>query len=177
MAELDLSHHSLNNSSSKQKFSFPKTQRFRDPNTLYLRRHAAATASMMPLASGAAVLPPSDTATRIWVYEMIDAWLPWGPMSWALNLRRTSAEGSASAAVERYYFPHIKEMQLGGPLKDTKILAFIPGPGNYDSNRSQLDHRGSSLRAKLPDNSIKHLVKARCPLPRTLALAPTSSTR
>jgi hypothetical protein len=48
-------------------------------------------------------------------------------------------------------------MQLSGPLKDAKILAFIPGPGNYDSNQSQLDHRASSLRAKLPDNTIKHL--------------------
>jgi hypothetical protein len=28
MAELDLSQHSLNTSSSKQKFSFPKTDRF-----------------------------------------------------------------------------------------------------------------------------------------------------
>lgn len=32
MAELDVSNHSLNTSSSKQKFSFPKTQRFRDNN-------------------------------------------------------------------------------------------------------------------------------------------------
>lgn len=29
MAELDTSLHTLNNSTSKQKFSFPKTQRFR----------------------------------------------------------------------------------------------------------------------------------------------------
>lgn len=29
MAELDTSHHSLNTSISKQKFSFPKTERFR----------------------------------------------------------------------------------------------------------------------------------------------------
>lgn len=30
MAELDTSNHSLNNSSSKQKFSFPKTDRFKN---------------------------------------------------------------------------------------------------------------------------------------------------
>lgn len=48
-------------------------------------------------------------------------------------------------------------MQLSGPLKDTKILGFIPGPGKYDSNKSMLDHRASSLRPKLPDTSQKHL--------------------
>lgn len=50
-------------------------------------------------------------------------------------------------------------MQLGGPLKDAKILSFIPGPGKYESNKSQLDPRASSLRARLPDTSQKHLLK------------------
>ncbi len=50
-------------------------------------------------------------------------------------------------------------MELGGPLKDTKLLAYIPGPGNYESNKSMLDQRASSLRQRLPDNSQKHLLK------------------
>jgi hypothetical protein len=50
-------------------------------------------------------------------------------------------------------------MALGGPLKDSKILSFIPGPGNYDSNKSMLDQKGPSLKAKLPDFSQKHLLK------------------
>jgi hypothetical protein len=50
-------------------------------------------------------------------------------------------------------------MQLGGPLKDTKIFGYIPGPGKYDSNKSTLDQRASSLRQKLPDYSQKHLEK------------------
>ena len=50
-------------------------------------------------------------------------------------------------------------MELGGPLKDTKLHAYIPGPGRYDSNKSMLDSRTSSLRAKLPDTTTKHLLK------------------
>jgi hypothetical protein len=50
-------------------------------------------------------------------------------------------------------------MELGGPLKDAKALAYIPGPGRYDANKSMLDHRASSLGGKLPDNSQKHLLK------------------
>lgn len=52
-------------------------------------------------------------------------------------------------------------MQLSGPLKDTKILGFIPGPGKYDNNQSTLDQRSSTIRAKLPDNTLKHLEKVR----------------
>jgi hypothetical protein len=48
-------------------------------------------------------------------------------------------------------------MELGGPLKETKILGFIPGPGKYDSNKSMLDQRASSLRPRLPDTSQKYL--------------------
>lgn len=50
-------------------------------------------------------------------------------------------------------------MALGGPLKDSKLLSYIPGPGNYDSNKSMLDHKASSMRAKLPDKTINHLLK------------------
>ena len=48
---------------------------------------------------------------------------------------------------------------MGGPLKDSKLQKFIPGPGNYDSNKSMLDQRAPSLKPRLPDNSLKHLTK------------------
>ena len=44
-------------------------------------------------------------------------------------------------------------------MKDTKLHSYIPGPGRYDSNKSMLEQRTSSLRPKLPDNTNKHLVK------------------
>lgn len=50
-------------------------------------------------------------------------------------------------------------MALGGPLKDSKILSFIPGPGNYDSNKSMLEQKGPTLKPKLPDFTQKHLLK------------------
>jgi len=50
-------------------------------------------------------------------------------------------------------------MSLGGPLKDSKLQSYIPGPGNYDSNKSMLDNKAASLKPKLPDRSINHLLK------------------
>lgn len=50
-------------------------------------------------------------------------------------------------------------MILSGPLKDSKILSFIPGPGNYESNKSMLEQKGPTLKPKLPDFSQKHLLK------------------
>ena len=50
-------------------------------------------------------------------------------------------------------------MALGGPLKDAKLLSYIPGPGNYTTNRSMLNNRASSMRAKLVDQSNNHLLK------------------
>lgn len=68
-------------------------------------------------------------------------------------------------------------MQLGGPLKDSKILGFIPGPGKYDSNKSMLDNRASSLHPKLPDHSQKHLEKVELDLARTPVQAHTKTKR
>ncbi len=59
----------------------------------------------------------------------------------------------------------MQEMVLGGPLKDSKILSFIPGPGNYESNKSMLEQRGATLKQKLPDFSQKHLLKVTPPPP------------
>jgi hypothetical protein len=51
-------------------------------------------------------------------------------------------------------------MELGGPLKDVKLLKFVPGPGQYDA-LSGLDDRASSLKSRLPDHSQKHLLKVK----------------
>jgi hypothetical protein len=53
----------------------------------------------------------------------------------------------------------MQEMELGGPMKDAKVLGFVPGPGQYKTNVSTIDHRYASLKPRLPDNSQKHLVK------------------
>jgi hypothetical protein len=53
----------------------------------------------------------------------------------------------------------MQEMELSGPLKDTKILGYIPGPGKYDANHSTLDQRHNTIRVKLPDTTLKHLEK------------------
>lgn len=50
---------------------------------------------------------------------------------------------------------------MGGPLKDSKLLKFIPGPGNYDSNKPTFDQRAASLKPRLPDNTLKHLTKVK----------------
>jgi len=66
---------------------------------------------------------------------------------------------------------------LGGPLKDSKLQKFIPGPGNYDSNKSMLDQRAPSLRPRLPDNTLKHLTKVNKNRNRFLAPALISIRR
>jgi hypothetical protein len=63
-------------------------------------------------------------------------------------------------------------MELGGPLKDAKLLNFVPGPGNYNSNYSTLSPRTSSLRQKLPDVSNRHLLKVVTNLSRIQVLEP-----
>lgn len=68
-------------------------------------------------------------------------------------------------------------MELGGPLKDTKLLGYIPGPGRYDANKSQLDQRASSMRQKLPDTSQRHLLKVVSVWARTRGQEPTSPNR
>jgi hypothetical protein len=66
MAELDLSGHLLNNSSSKQKFSFPKTERFRmQQKILYPHHHIDAIATTKSPAPAPAGPPPSDSDIRI----------------------------------------------------------------------------------------------------------------
>lgn len=68
-------------------------------------------------------------------------------------------------------------MELSGPMKETKIQAFVPGPGRYEANKSTLDQRTSSLRSKLPDNTYKHLLKVSLKLFRILDLGLTNLSR
>ena len=68
MTDLDTSNHSLNTSTSKQKFSFPKTDRFRmHGKMLYSMFYIDVIVSMIfPLLAQAGPLL-SDTATKLWV--------------------------------------------------------------------------------------------------------------
>ena len=50
-------------------------------------------------------------------------------------------------------------MEMSGPFKDSKMLNYIPGPGRYDSHKSTLENRPTSIRQRLPDVSTRHLLK------------------
>lgn len=74
MAELDLSAHILNNSTSKQKFSFPKTERFRmQQKILYPLPHIDAIATTKSPAPAPAGPPHSDLDIRILDSRMISS--------------------------------------------------------------------------------------------------------
>ena len=49
-------------------------------------------------------------------------------------------------------------MALGGPMKDSLLQKYIPGPGRYDKN-STLDNAHITLKSRLPDKSQDHLLK------------------
>ena len=67
MTDLDTSNHSLNNSSSKQKFSFPKTDRFRmQHKILYTLLHLDVIVSMTFLILEQAEQLHSVTAIKPW---------------------------------------------------------------------------------------------------------------
>jgi len=62
-------------------------------------------------------------------------------------------------------------------MKDAKILSYIPGPGQYNANKSTLDPRASSLRSRLPDSSQNHLIKVYISSFSFLALVLTTVTK
>ena len=66
---------------------------------------------------------------------------------------------------------------MSGPFKDSKILNYIPGPGRYESNKSTLENRSSSMRQKLPDVSTRHLLKVAIQLGRIQDQAPMEVNR
>lgn len=103
MAELDVSNHSLNTSSSKQKFSFPKTQRFRDNNkSLYVLDHSVVIASIKCLASGAVEPPPSGMGIRILDSRSISTSPLLERMNWVRSSRKMRKGVSDSAPADRY---------------------------------------------------------------------------
>lgn len=68
---LDLSTHNLNNSSSKQKFSFPKASRFDSLKLQYIRTHLDAIRFIKYPARDLDALLPSAMATRTSVFALI----------------------------------------------------------------------------------------------------------
>lgn len=101
MAELDLSAHLLNNSTSKQKFSFPKTERFRmQQKILYPIPHIDVIATTKSQALVPAGLPLSDLDIKILDWRMISSLHPLARMISAPNSRKIRPKGSASVAAE-----------------------------------------------------------------------------
>lgn len=49
-------------------------------------------------------------------------------------------------------------MALGGPMKDSILQRYIPGPGNY-KKPSTLDNSLITLKPRLRDKSQDHLLK------------------
>lgn len=82
MADLDVSNHSLNLSTSKQKYSFPRTKRFQGhEKALYSLAYPAAmnfTPSPPPSPRGP---PCSDTAIRLWESIIPLPLLVWAPIA------------------------------------------------------------------------------------------------
>ena len=97
MAELDTSLHTLNNSSSKQKYSFSKNDRFRytKPTLFYL--HAEVMSCIKSPPPGPAGSLHLDTAKRTWALGLINLYLLLAPTSWGRSLRRTNILALTSA--------------------------------------------------------------------------------
>ncbi len=49
-------------------------------------------------------------------------------------------------------------MALGGPMKESLLQKYIPGPGRY-KEYSTLDNSHITLKPRLRDNSQDHLLK------------------
>lgn len=80
MAELDTSNHILNNSTSKQKFSFPKTQRFgQGSKTLYFQFNSDVIVTTKYPPPGQAGPPPLATDTKTSDSESTNLFRPLAP--------------------------------------------------------------------------------------------------
>ncbi len=101
MAELDLSGHLLNNSSSKQKFSFPKTERFRmQQKILYLTNHIDAIATIKYPVRAPVEPPHLASDIRILDSSRISSLLLLAPTISAQNSRKISPKVSPSEVAE-----------------------------------------------------------------------------
>lgn len=93
MTDLDTSNHSLNNSSSKQKFSFPKTDRFRmQGKILYILSHSDAIVSMRYQVPAQAGLRRSATGTKLWGWGTNVISLPLAHTSWVLSSKKMNTK-------------------------------------------------------------------------------------
>ena len=102
MTDLDTSNHSLNTSTSKQKFSFPKTDRFRmHGKMLYSMFYIDVIVSMIfPLLAQAGPLL-SDTATKLWVWEINVISHQWAHTNSVVNSKKTNIEDLVLATAEK----------------------------------------------------------------------------
>ncbi len=102
MAELDVSNHSLNTSTSKQKFTFPKTDRFHLQQKLkYSKVYEAARASTISLVRELTDQLPSGTGRRTSGFAKINGFLQSAPMIWPLISKSKSTRASPSGVGER----------------------------------------------------------------------------
>lgn len=83
---LDLSNHNLNNSSSKQKFSFPKASRFDSSRFLYFFHHADAIRFIKCQALETGGQHPSVMEIRIWELGIIRMLLNLQPIKFKVSL-------------------------------------------------------------------------------------------
>ena len=104
MAELDTSLHTLNNSSSKQKYSFSKNDRFRYTKPTLFSPHAEAMSCIKSPPPGPAGSLPSAMAKRTWAWGLINLYPPLAPTSWGRSLRRISILGLTSAVGGLYIY-------------------------------------------------------------------------
>lgn len=103
MAELDTSAHLLNTSSSKQKFSFPKTERFRNgQKILYSHPKADVIATIKYLELEPVEPPLLAMGAKTWASEMINLFPLLAHMNLEASLKKTSTRVLALAAEEMY---------------------------------------------------------------------------
>ena len=103
MTELDTSTHLLNNSSSKQKFSFSKTERFRNgQKILYALVNIVAIAFMIFLEQELIELPHLVMVKKISVYETINLYLQLALMNLEASSRKISIEDLDLVVEEMY---------------------------------------------------------------------------
>ena len=60
---------------------------------------------------------------------------------------------------DKYKICYLKKLQLGGPLRESILRKFVPGPGKYDSAYSTLNVPPISMKSRIPDKSLDHLKK------------------
>ena len=47
-------------------------------------------------------------------------------------------------------------MEITGPLRESMMKQYLPGPGTYPM-RSSLEHPNITLKSRIPDHALEHL--------------------